>query len=260
MGNLTVVKIGGNVLDNEQQLKNFLEKFSTLSGTKILVHGGGILASQMLEKTGIPINMYEGRRITDFDTLRVCTMVYAGYINKNIVAQLQKLNCNAIGLSGADGNCIKAVRRAAIPIDYGYVGDISADDVDLSLLSCLLEKNITLVFSAITHDGEGCLLNTNADTVASTLAVVLSKKYRTKLIFCFEKQGVLSDPNDDTTVIDNLIYDRFIQLKQSKSIGKGMLPKLDNAFKALRNGVHEIYIKHANDLLLDKGTKITQNE
>jgi acetylglutamate kinase len=256
MQTLTIVKIGGNVIDKPDTLQRFLKNFARIAGNKILVHGGGAAASEMLEKLEIPVAMHEGRRITDSETLKICTMVYAGWINKTIVAQLQAAHCNAVGLSGADGNSITATRRAPAPIDYGYVGDVSPYNVNVQGLTDLLNSGITPTLCAITHDGNGGLLNTNADMVASAVAVALSSMYAVKLIFCFEKQGVLANPDDDSSVIATITPADFRLLKDEGVISKGMLPKLENAFAALQAGVPEIHIKHADNLLTGKGTNV----
>lgn len=249
MNTLTIVKIGGNVIDNPAALQTFLQDFAALESPKILVHGGGILATELLEKTGVPVQMHEGRRITDGETLKICTMVYAGWINKTIVAQLQQAGCNAIGLSGADANTVPAMKRPPAPVDFGFVGDVDAGHVNVPVLSLLLDNGLCPVFCAITHDVQGGLLNTNADTMASVIASALSKAYRTKLLFCFEKGGVLANPDDDHSVIPVIDATYFQQLKAQKIISRGMLPKLENAFAALHAGVAEVHIKHAARLL-----------
>ena len=191
MQQLTIVKIGGNVIDDENSLSDFLTQFNLLQGHKILIHGGGKLANQLQEKLEVPVKMIDGRRITDEETLKIVTMVYAGFINKNIVAKLQAANCNAIGFSGADANCIQSHKRILGEVDYGVVGDI--EEINTSCISSCLENDLTPVFSAITHDGKGQLLNTNADTIASELAIGLSKHYEVQLVYCFEKNGVLKN-------------------------------------------------------------------
>ncbi|MDR0581491.1 MAG: acetylglutamate kinase [Prevotellaceae bacterium] len=252
MNTLTIVKIGGNVIDRPAALQTFLQDFAALESPKILVHGGGILATELLEKTGVPVRLHEGRRITDAGTLKICTMVYAGWINKTIVAQLQQAGCNAVGLSGADANTVSATKRPPVPVDFGFVGDVVAGCINVPVLSLLLDNGLCPVFCAITHDMQGGLLNTNADTMASVIAAALAKTYRTKLLFCFEKGGVLANPDDDHSVIPAIDTAYFQQLKEQKIISKGMLPKLDNAFAALHAGVAEVYIKHAARLLSAK--------
>lgn len=248
---LYIVKIGGNIIDDETKLSSFLKSFSSLRGKKILVHGGGKLATRLAEKMEVKQTMIDGRRITDAETLKIVTMVYAGYINKNIVAQLQANGCNAIGLSGADGNAILAHKRQHPTMDYGFAGDIDAVNADL--ISSLLDNNMTVVFAPITHDAKGQLLNTNADTIAQELAKGLSKAYEVTLIYCFEKSGVLLDVNDESSVINKIDWNYYQELKPSPSgvggkIFAGMIPKLDNAFAALNNGVKKVIIGKAEEL------------
>lgn len=250
---LHVIKIGGNVIDNSENLHRFLKDFTALYGHKILIHGGGKVATQISESMGIEAKMIEGRRITDIDTLRIVTMVYGGLINKNIVAQLQRYGNNAIGLTGADGNMIHAQKRPVKTIDYGFVGDLKEDSVSAENIAKLLDGGFTPVFCALTHDGEGQLLNTNADTIASALAVALSDKYETTLIYCFEKKGVLHDVNDDESLIREINPERYHKLKQEQVIHSGMIPKLDNAFAAISCGVKAVVIGHSDDLGQLKG-------
>lgn len=250
MKRLYVIKIGGNVIDNSENLYNFLNDFASLDGDKILIHGGGKIASDLSHTLGIEPKMVEGRRITDVETLRVVTMVYAGLINKNIVAQLQRFECNAIGLTGADANLIRATRRPVKDIDYGFVGDLNSDSVDSQKLSALLQTDVIPVFSAITHDGEGQLLNTNADTIASSIAVALASLYQVSLVYCFEKKGVLQDVNSDDSIIREISSSEFDNLKADNIIAGGMLPKLENAFKAINNGVTEVYVGKSDELSL----------
>jgi acetylglutamate kinase len=246
MDKLFVIKIGGNIIDDEQKLSAFLKDFAALEAKKILVHGGGKLATKVAEGMGIQQQMVEGRRITDAETLKVVTMVYAGYINKNIVAQLQSRGCNAIGLSGADGNTIQAHKRTGANLDYGFVGDV--DVVNASLLQTLLNQNLTPVLAPITHDGKGQLLNTNADTIAQEIAKGLSKHLHVELIYSFEKAGVLMNAEDDTSVIMSINKNSYQQLKEKNIIFAGMIPKLDNAFSALNNGVRKVIIGKAEEL------------
>lgn len=258
---IKVIKIGGNIVDNPLLLKQFAKDFSAVPGMKILVHGGGVMASQMQKSMGMVPQMIEGRRVTDEETLKVVTMVYAGWCNKNITALLQAEGCNAIGLSGADGNVIKAAKRAPMPVngamvDYGFVGDVTAESVNAGFLYSLLERGITPVLCAINHDGNGNLLNTNADTIASSVATALSAVVETELIYCFEKDGVLYDKDDDTSVIPSIDRDRFAELKAEGRVADGMIPKLSNSFKAIDNGVARVIIKHAANLLNDKGTTL----
>ena len=251
---LTVIKIGGNIIDRPDELDVFLEKFEKIDGPKILVHGGGVLASEMADKLGIKTKMHQGRRITDLETLKLVSMVYAGWINKSIVAKLQKIGCNSIGLSGADADCVPAVRRSPVPVDFGYVGDVDPHQINTGFLLSMLGKGITPVFCAITHDRNGSILNTNADTMASSIAIALSRDYYTRLIYCFEKQGVLSNPDDEESIIPLITRVSYESIKASGVIRDGMIPKMDNAFFAIDNGVSEVFIKHASNLGNNKGT------
>jgi len=256
---LYVVKIGGNVIDNPENLKSFLSDFATLNGYKILIHGGGKIATKLSWDLGVKSRMIEGRRVTDGESLKVVTMVYAGLVNKNIVATLQNENCNAIGLTGADGNFIRAKKRpivkvfseekgANINVDYGFVGDLDESSVNSMAIVKLLEDGFTPVFSAITHDGNGQLLNTNADTIASVLAVSMSGFYETSLIYCFEKAGVLLDVEDDNSLIKLIDPTYYKELKRQGIINEGMIPKLDNAFEAIELGLKEVCIGKADSL------------
>lgn len=249
MSQLWIIKIGGNIIDDPEKLGRFMERFSQLRGKKILVHGGGKIATRMAADLGIEARMVEGRRITDDAMLRVVTMVYAGLTNKQIVAGLQAHGCNALGLSGADGNTITAVKRPVGAVDYGFVGDIRPDSVDADAISTLLESGFIPVFSAITHDRKGLLLNTNADTIASALAVAMAGKYQTSLVYCFEKRGVLRDVQDEDSIIPEIRASAFEGLKASGIIADGMIPKLHNAFEAIAKGVSEVCIGHADELL-----------
>lgn len=245
---IVVVKIGGNVIDNEEALERFVADFAQLPSPKILIHGGGKLATRLAEKLEIPTTMVEGRRVTDAATLDVVTMVYAGLINKRVVAKLQREGCNALGFSGADGNMIPAVKRNPEPLDYGFVGDIDASKINTQLLASLLESGVTPVFSAITHDGNGTLLNSNADSVASAVAVAASQIAETDLVFCFEKQGVLRDVEDEDSVISLITKADYPALRNDGIISKGMIPKIDNAFRAIDEGVASVTIKHSEAL------------
>lgn len=245
MKKLNIIKIGGNIIDDESQLNDFIQSLASLNEPFILVHGGGKLATDLAEKLNIPQQLIEGRRITDAETLKIATMVYAGYINKNIVAKLQKQNINSIGLSGADGNVMMATKRIHQKIDYGFVGDVSIENVNCAFLDLLLQNGLTPVICAITHGKQEQLLNTNADTIASVLASSLSTSFEIKLTYCFEKKGVLSDPEDDNSVIKNLNLETFQKFKKEGIINKGMVPKINNAFDALTNGVKEIGITSA---------------
>lgn len=262
LGRLTVVKIGGNVIDNSKNLHEFLKSFTDLPGYKILIHGGGKVATKLSDELGIEAKMVDGRRITDIETLRIVTMVYGGLINKNIVAQMQAYGSNAIGLTGADGNSIKAKKRPVKDIDYGFVGDLDENSVNSDFLTNLLKIGAIPVFAALTHDGDGQLLNTNADTIASSIAVALSKNFETSLVYCFEKKGVLKDVDDDSSVIAEVKSSEFDSLKDQGIIVGGMLPKLQNAFVAIKNGVKDVYIGKADELELLKGqsfgTRLTE--
>jgi len=240
MEKLKIVKIGGNIIDDETQLTSFLKDFATLKGPKILVHGGGKLATRLAEKMNVPVQMIEGRRITDAETLDIITMVYAGKINKNIVAQLQKFKCNSVGFTGTDGNTIVAKKRPITKIDYGFVGDIVR--VEVSVINLLLINDLTISFCAISHDENGQLLNTNADTIASELAIALSQEFDVELYYCFEKSGVLKNVEDDTSVIEHINKSTYQQLKNEGIIYEGMIPKLDNCFYALEKNVTKICI------------------
>ncbi|MBI5856361.1 MAG: acetylglutamate kinase [Sphingobacteriales bacterium] len=252
MADLFVIKIGGNIIDDETKLSLFLKSFAAIDNKKILVHGGGRLATKLAEQLKIPQQVVEGRRITDAETLKVVTMVYTGYINKNIVAQLQSNNCNAIGLCGADGDAILAHKREHPVMDYGFVGDV--DVVNTVFLQSFIEKNITPALSPITHDGKGQLLNTNADTIAQEVAKAMSSEYDVQLIYTFEKSGVLTDVNDDNSVIPVITPSLFSELKAPLTgvgvpkIFAGMIPKLDNAFAALNSGVKKVIIGKAENL------------
>ena len=259
MKQLTIIKIGGNVIDNSENLHQFLLDFTVLPGDKILVHGGGKIATELGESLGIESKMVEGRRITDIETLRIVTMVYAGLINKNMVAQLQAKGSNAIGLTGADGNIIRAKKRPVQKvlsagkdlgetIDYGFVGDLDENSVSTETLDNLLNAGLVPVLCAITHDGDTQLLNTNADTIASSVAIAMAAKYETRLVYCFEKKGVLKDVNDDDSVVREIKADEFDALKADGTVQGGMIPKLHNAFEAIKKGVSAVYIGKANEL------------
>lgn len=237
---LSVLKIGGSLIEEEKVLDEFLSNFAKLDGLKILVHGGGKLATQLATQLGIETKMKDGRRITDAETVKVITMVYGGLVNKTIVAKLQAHNCNALGLSGADLNSIQSVKRPVEDIDYGFVGDV--EKVNSRMLSLLLNNAVSPVFCAITHDKNGQLLNTNADTIASEIAIALSRDFETDLYYCFEKQGVLMDVNDENSVIEHIDSKKYRQLKEDKIIADGMLPKLHNCFNALDRNVSKVCI------------------
>ncbi|WP_282162364.1 acetylglutamate kinase [Ulvibacterium marinum] len=237
---LAVVKIGGNVIENKAELLAFLNLFAKMEGPKILVHGGGKKATQILKKLGMTPKMAGGRRITDAESLEVVTMVYGGLTNKTIVAQLQALACNAIGLSGADADAIRAHKRPVKEIDYGFAGDV--DIVNVNSISNLLNSGFVPVFCALTHNGEGQLLNTNADTIASEIAIGMSHSFETTLYYCFEKKGVLLDMADDNSVIKTIDSKTYMEIREKDIISEGMLPKLENCFHALQKNVREVCI------------------
>jgi len=247
MQKLLVIKIGGNVIDNPEALRSFLKTFSALPHYKILIHGGGKIATQIATKLNIETLMVDGRRITDQAMLDVVTMVYGGLVNKNIVAQLQRIGCNAIGLTGADAGIIRANKRPVKTIDYGFVGDVAA--VNTSQISYLLHGNLVPIIAPLTFEPIiGTMLNTNADTMASAVAVAVATDFEVNLVYCFEKKGVLSDPDDDDAVIQKINPAAYAEFKATGVINKGMIPKLDNAFGALQNGVKQVTICHADEL------------
>jgi len=255
MERLTIVKVGGKVVEEKESLDLLLDQFSQIRGKRILVHGGGSLATSLAEKLGIKTQIVEGRRITDAATLEIVTMVYAGLVNKNIVAKLQARGCNSIGLTGADLNVIRAVKRPVKEIDYGFVGDIMG--VNTSELRMLLNEEVVPVMAPITHDSKGQLLNTNADTIAADLAIELSNYYSVNLFYCFDKKGVLLNPNDENSVISELSYDRFEELQLDGIISEGMIPKLDNGFSAMKNGVSQVLITNPNLISMARGTRLS---
>jgi len=258
MERLTIVKVGGKVVEEKESLDLLLNQFSQIRGKRILVHGGGRLATNLAEKLGIETQMVDGRRITDEATLEVVTMVYAGLVNKNIVAGLQARGCNAIGLSGADLDVIRAKKRPVKTIDYGFVGDILG--VNTSELRLLLNEEVVPVMAPITHDGHGQLLNTNADTIAADLAIELSNYFTVNLFYCFEKKGVLLNSEDENSVISELSFDRFKLLREEGAIKEGMIPKLDNGFNAMRNGVSQVLITNPNLISMARGTRLSLKE
>jgi acetylglutamate kinase len=252
MEKLFIIKIGGNVLDNAGALDAFLKDFATIKAHTILIHGGGKIATKLGEQLGIAANYHHGRRITDAPTLDLVTMVYGGLVNKQLVAQLQRLGCNAWGVTGADGNLIQATKRPVKDIDYGFVGDIKPEGVNTNLLTTLMQQNVVPVFAPLTH-ADGKILNTNADTIASVLAVALGKVYDVRLIFCFEKKGVLRDVNKAESVIRHLPRELYDQLLPEGVFADGILPKLENAYAALNAGVKEVLIGEAIDLVKNTG-------
>ena len=246
MENLTIVKVGGKIVEEEASLKQLLADFSSIEGKKLLVHGGGRSATRMAERLGIATQMVEGRRITDTPMLEVVTMVYGGLVNKTIVARLQALGINALGMTGADMNIMLSDRRPVKTIDYGWVGDVRrADGVALSRL---IDSGVVPVIAPLTHDGKGNMLNTNADTMAGETAKALAKHYRVTLVFCFEKDGVLRDENDDASVIPSITPEEYAQLRAEGIVQGGMIPKLDNSFATLQAGVDEVIITKASNL------------
>jgi acetylglutamate kinase len=246
MKKLQVIKIGGSILDDVNTLEKFFSDFSRIGDLKVLVHGGGRLATDIAQMMGVKQKMVHGRRITDAKTLDVVVMVYAGLINKRIVAGLQKNNCNALGLSGADLGSIIAVKRNTLGLDYGFAGDI--DSVDLDKISFMLESGFVPVFCPITASTDGQLLNTNADTIASALAISLSNLYEVQLNYCLEMNGVLKDLSDPASLIPKLDKAAFRMYEESGLVSKGMLPKLENAFHALEHGVNSVRIGHASQI------------
>ena len=255
MDRLTIVKVGGKVVEEPESLNALLDQFRKISGNKLLVHGGGRTATEIAKRLDIETKMVDGRRITDADMLEVVTMVYGGLVNKKIVAGLQARDMNAVGLTGADLGLIKAHKRPVQDVDYGFVGDV--DDVNARELRMLIDENVIPVVAPLTHDAKGQLLNTNADTIASELAIELSNYFKVYLFYCFEKRGVLTDPNDETSVIYDLDYKLFDQYKNEGVINDGMIPKLDNGFRAKAKGVQEILITNPENIATGRGTRLT---
>lgn len=254
MNNLTIIKVGGKVVEEADSLARLLDDFALVAGNKLLVHGGGRSATKMCERLGIEQKMVDGRRITDAATLDVVTMVYAGLVNKTIVAQLQKRNVNAFGITGADLDIIRSVKRPVKDIDYGFVGDVK--EVQTKTLLTLIEEGAVPVVSPITHDGNGQLLNTNADTMASELARALCTSCNVTLVFCFEKPGVLMNPDDDASVIPSINYEEFQEYKEQGVIVDGMIPKLENGFAAIKLGVRSVFITNTDGLRKGGGTRL----
>lgn len=246
---LSLIKIGGNVLDHSSHLKEFLERFARIEGKKILVHGGGKIATRIGEKLGIEAKYMEGRRITDDETMDLVTMVYGGLVNKQVVSALQALGCNALGLSGADANIIPASKRTVKAIDYGWAGDINTPAVDAKMLKSFLEIGLTPVFAPLTHDTIGHMLNTNADTIASSLALALSPVFKVHLMYAFEKKGVLQTVDDEHSVVRRIDRPTFEAMKATGALHSGILPKIENALLAIEKGVSRVIIGHADDLL-----------
>ena len=252
MEKLTIIKVGGKIVEEEQSLKQLLKDFSQIEGNKILVHGGGRSATKLAERLGIVSRMVNGRRITDIESLQVVTMVYGGLVNKNIVAGLQALNVNALGLTGADMNLIRSEKRPVKDIDYGFVGDVK--EVNTGILSSLISQGIVPILAPLTHDKQGNILNTNADTIAGETAKALARVFDVSLVYCFEKKGVLMDENDDDSVIPSLNQAEFRDLVEKGIIQGGMIPKLENAFDSIEAGVCEVVITSATEIGKDSGT------
>lgn len=241
-----VIKIGGKVIEDEQLLDGFLKSFAELDFPKVLIHGGGRTASEISEKLGIEPQMIEGRRKTDEDTLDVVLMVYGGLVNKKIVSILQGYHCNALGITGADGNIIRSIRRPPEPFDLGFVGDIQ--EVNAPLLKSWIEQDVTPVIAPLTHDREGQMFNTNADSIAGHVAAALGKIMPVELVFCFEKKGVLKDPEDDESYIPTITQAEFPKMKEDGIVSEGMIPKLESAFATLEEGVQQVTIAHHGSL------------
>jgi acetylglutamate kinase len=261
MEKLYVIKIGGNIIDNEEALNKFLTDYASLNSKKILIHGGGKVATDISAGLGIEAKMVDGRRITDAETLKIVTMVYGGLINKRVVASLQSKNCNAIGLTGADANIIKSTKRPVKNgVDYGFVGDV--ENVKAEILATLIHTDLYPIIAPLSHDGNGNMLNVNADTMASVSSVALSKLFEVHLIYCFELKGVLENFDDKDSVISEITSAKYSELKEKGIISKGMIPKLDNSFDAINAGVTSVRICHADDLVTiinkgeSKGTKL----
>lgn len=257
MKTLKIIKIGGNIIDNKVELNSFLKDFAKIKSPKILVHGGGKLATDLARQMNIEVKMIEGRRVTDKDTLEIITMIYAGKISKGIIAELQARKCNAIGFSGADGNTIISVKRPVMKVDFGFVGDI--ERVNTKTINLLLDNSITPVFCAISHDANGQLLNTNADTIASELAIAFADIFKVELYYCFDKKGVLKDFNDDGSIIEKINSKNYQSLIDQGLIVDGMLPKLVNCFNAIKNNVKKVCVGRS-EMLFNPDSKFTTIE
>ena len=251
---LTIIKVGGKIVEESESLGNLLDRFAAIEGRKVLIHGGGRSATRMAERLGIESRMVDGRRITDEATLQVVTMVYGGLVNKNIVAQLQARGINALGLTGADCNIIKAHKRPVKDVDYGFVGDVEC--ADGAMLARLIEQGITPVVAPLTHDGNGNMLNTNADTMAAETAKAVAAHYDVTLMYCFEFPGVMRDPEDETSLIATITHESYKTLLADGIVSGGMIPKIDNAFNAIENGVKEVVITRADAIDGVSGTHI----
>ena len=254
MEKLTLVKVGGQIVEEPETLQQLLTDFSKIEGHKVLVHGGGRAATKIASQLGIESKMVNGRRITDEATLQVVTMVYGGLVNKQIVAGLQALNVNALGLTGADMNYMRSEKRPVKEVDYGFVGDVK--EVNAEILADLIHKNVVPVLAPLTHDKKGNMLNTNADTIAAEAAKALSKYFDVTLMFCFEKKGVLLNPDDDDSVIPEITESLFNQYVANGIIQGGMIPKLENSFDAIRAGVKQVVITKADEIGKNSGTTV----
>lgn len=255
MEKLTIVKVGGKIVEDSQSLKQLLTDFSKIKGNKILIHGGGRSATAIAEKLGLESQMVNGRRVTDGEMLKVVTMVYGGLVNKQIVAGLQAIDVNALGLTGADMNYMRSEKRPVKDVDYGFVGDVK--EVNADILADLISKGIVPVLAPLTHDKKGNLLNTNADTIAGEAAKALAKHFEVTLMYCFEKKGVLLDDNDDESVISKLTPELFEKYSTENIISGGMIPKLENSFEALNAGVKQVIITRADQIHTQNGTIIS---
>ena len=251
---ITIIKVGGKIVEETASLAALLDRFAAIDGRKVLIHGGGRSATRIAEQLGIESKMIDGRRITDEETLKVVTMVYGGLVNKNIVAGLQARGVNALGLTGADCNIIRAHKRLVKSIDYGFVGDVEKADGDM--LSKLIEQGITPIVAPLTHDGKGSILNTNADTMAAETAKALAKIYDTTLIYCFELPGVMRNPDDANSLIATITGESYKNLLADGTINGGMIPKMENAFNAIGNGVAKVIITKADAIDGTQGTHI----
>lgn len=254
MEKLTLIKVGGKIVEEEDTLQKLLRDFSKIQGFKMIVHGGGRSATKLASQLGIESKMVNGRRITDAETLKIVTMVYGGLVNKNIVTGLQALGMNALGLTGADLNVILSEKRPVAEVDYGFVGDVKK--VNGERLASLIKQDIVPVMAPLTHDGKGCMLNTNADTIAGEVAKALSEFFDVTLMFCFEKKGVLRDENDEESVIPEIDKASFSRYVEQGVIQGGMIPKLENSFQAIEAGVKEVIITQASDIHQPEGTRV----
>lgn len=257
MDNLFIIKIGGNVIDDAAALESFLTDFASIKDLKILVHGGGKIATKIGEQLGLQPEYINGRRITDAATIDLVTMVYGGLVNKQIVSKLQSLNSNAIGITGADGNIIPATKRLVKDVDYGFAGDVEPSLIASKTLQLFLNVGLVPVMAPLTHDGKGQMLNTNADTIASTVATSLSAAYNVRLIYCFEKKGILTDMNDENSVIHLMNKHTYMQMIYEHKVADGIIPKIDNAFAAIDNGVDEVLIGDARDIVQNCTANVT---